>query len=76
MKSIPSYKSAVASRKKMLGKSIYPAKKPYQYCGGDWGEGRPLYTIKKIMKVGKNTYDVTVTNKFGVRGEKEKLQWE
>lgn len=43
--------------------------KPYIYSGGDWGWTRPLYTIKKIVKVKKGVYDITITNKVHVLDE-------
>lgn len=69
IKSIPSYPSYETKKRIWISKSIETSAshKPYQYCGGDWGIYKPLYTIKKIVKVKKNVYDVTITNKLGSR---------
>lgn len=48
-----------------IAKSTQPNTKPYRYTGGDWGEYKPSYSIKKVMKVGKNLYDVTIANRLG-----------
>lgn len=39
--------------------------KPYEYFGGDWSSMVPKYSIKKVVKVKKNVYDVTIHNKVG-----------
>lgn len=65
--SIPSLKS---SKKKWISKSSCSiTKKPYMYSGGDWGCYQPKYAIKKIVKVKKDTYDITVANKLHIMDE-------
>ena len=36
----------------------------YYYCGGDWGDYIPSTKIKKIVKIKKDVYDITFTNKL------------
>lgn len=43
--------------------------KPYMYSGGDWGCHQPKYTIKKVVKIKKGVYDITVTNKLHIMDE-------
>lgn len=60
--SIPSIDS---SKRRWISKSSENiTDKPYMYSGGDWGNHEPKYTIKKIIKVKKGVYDITVTNKL------------
>lgn len=69
VKSIPSYPSYETKKRIWISKSIKnsTSHKPYQYCGGDWGSYKPLYAIKKIVKVRKNVYDITIINKLESR---------
>lgn len=60
--SIPSIDSA---KTRWIAKSSESrTNKPYMYSGGDWGNHEPKYTIKRIIKVKKGVYDITVTNKL------------
>lgn len=43
---------------------------PFMYCGGEFGDGIPKYTIKKVTQIKKNVYQVEIDNKLGVYGEK------
>lgn len=73
-------KAAVVNNKKIkkLGKTKMLVccgireyvKEPYMYCGGEFGDGIPLYKIKKITKKGKDTYKVIIENRLGYYGEK------
>lgn len=60
--SIPSLKSSKRRWISKGSKSI--TDKPYMYSGGDWGDHEPKYTVKKIIKVKKGVYDITITNKL------------
>lgn len=65
--SIPSIDS---SKRRWISKSSENiTDKPYMYSGGDWGCYQPKYTIKKIIKIKKSVYDITVTNKLHIMDE-------
>ncbi len=65
--SIPSIDSP---KRRWISKSTgFRADKPYMYSGGDWGAHQPSYTIKKVVKVKKGVYDITVTNKLKILDE-------
>lgn len=61
-----------SSKKKWIAKSTYPSSKPYQYSGGSWGNYVPSYSIKRIVRIKKNVYDITITNGLGLYMSKTK----
>ena len=73
VKSIPGYPSYETKKRIWISKNMETSfsSKPYQYCGGDWGIYKPLYSIKKIVKVKKSVYDLTIINKLGSRENSE-----
>ena len=43
---------------------------PFMYCGGEFGDSIPKYSIKKVTQIRKNVYQIVIDNKLGIYGEK------